>query len=317
MNPESRADLKAYIVNRVSPESSYEELLSFPKYFEIETVNACNARCVMCPLQGSRRKPMTDELFKKISEEIIDHASLVKRVALYRDGEPLLDPKLAARIQVFKEGGIKRVGISTNVSLLDQTRAEGILKAGIDEVILSIDSLQKEVFEGIRIGLKFETVLDNALRFIDLRNAIRPETQIWVRMVRQQANEDEWEDYEAFWKAKLARADRVNFHHIHNWGGQLEETGDLMTRHQNTEKFSPCIALWSLMPIFSNGKVPLCNVDYQKKYELGDINTSSIWEIWKSGQMNAFRDKHLKQRKTEIRICADCNAWTLPSDYRQ
>ncbi len=306
--------LQEYIVGRVSLHETYEDLLAFPKYFEMETVNACNARCVMCPLPQSRRKPMSDELFKKISDEIISHAGHVKRVALYRDGEPLLDPKLPERIAVFKQKGIKRVGISTNVSLLTKERAKAVLNAGLDEIILSIDSLKKEVFENIRQGLTFETVMENALMYIKLRNKLRPASQIWVRMVRQETNAGEWEAYEAFWKEKLNESDRVNFHEIHNWGGQLDGSN---TDKKNTEKEMPCIALWSLMPIFSDGTVPLCNVDFQAKHVLGDLNCESIEEIWKSDRMARIRQEHLAGQKGKTaRICRDCNAWTLPSDYK-
>ena len=39
-------------------------------------------------------------------------------------------------------------------------------------VIFSIDSLKKDVFEKIRVRLKFEQVRDNAIRFLQLRDKI-------------------------------------------------------------------------------------------------------------------------------------------------
>ena len=82
---------------------------SFPRYFEIETVNACNARCPMCTIDDWDRRDglMKDALFEKIAAEIGDHADVVKRVSLYRDGEPLLDKKLSAKTALIKGyGGI-------------------------------------------------------------------------------------------------------------------------------------------------------------------------------------------------------------------
>ena len=123
--------------------------MKFPKYLEIETTNACNARCPMCTIAdgGPTAKPMTDSLFAKIASEVSDHAKEVKRVSLYRDGEPLMDKKLASRVAMVKEGGIKNVHISTNVSLLTESKSRDLLHAGLDSIILSIDSLNKEVFE--------------------------------------------------------------------------------------------------------------------------------------------------------------------------
>ena len=113
------AAAKDYLHTRISPQESYEDLLAFPRYFEIETVNACNARCTMCTIDDwTRHTPvMKDPLFKKLADEICAHDSEVKRVSLYRDGE-LLDKKMAKRVAMLKDGGVKKVGISTNVALL-------------------------------------------------------------------------------------------------------------------------------------------------------------------------------------------------------
>jgi sulfatase maturation enzyme AslB (radical SAM superfamily) len=256
---------KKYLLRRISPGASYDELLRFPTYFEIETVNACNARCPMCTIDDWTRKTpiMKDDLFLKISDELCEHADEIRRVSLYRDGEPLLDKKLAWRTHQLKKGGVKRVGISTNVSLLNPTRSVELLEAGLDEIVLSIDSLKKEVFEAIRLRLSFDEVLENALRFVDLRDQIRPETTIWMRMIRQASNDAEWPEYEAFWRPRLAQNDRVYSLNIHNWGDQLS---DFQGIHESPQPRLPCVALWSLMVIFANGDVPLCNVDYNNRY---------------------------------------------------
>ena len=133
-------------------------LVSVPCYFGVETGDACNAGCPMGTIEDWHRDSptMKDDLFDKIAAELIDHRNEVRRVSLYRDGEPLLDKKMPQRIATLKDGGIAEVNISTNVSLLNEDRARGILEAGLDSIILSIDSLTKDVFEAIRLRLKFE-----------------------------------------------------------------------------------------------------------------------------------------------------------------
>ncbi len=37
--------------------SNLEECERFPKYFEVETVNACNARCICKPAQTGNERP--------------------------------------------------------------------------------------------------------------------------------------------------------------------------------------------------------------------------------------------------------------------
>ena len=301
--------LESYLSGRIAPDRPFASLSEFPLYFEIETVNACNARCPMCTIDDwTRHTPtMKDELFERIAMEICAHKHDVKRVALYRDGEPLLDKKLPKRIRRLKGGGIRNVGISTNVELLDEERSTAILEAGLDEIVLSIDSLDKNVFEAIRVKLHFETVMDNALRFIGLRNTIRPQCSIWVRMIRQESNRDEFPAFYAFWKPLLKGNDRCYFLNTHNWGGQLQ--GFDSEKPTNL----PCVALWSLMVIFADGKVPMCNVDFNNKHPLGDVTTHSIEELWQSKLQNERRELHLARERGKIDMCANCTVWNKPA----
>ena len=243
-SPISLTDAQQYLTRRIAPKSTFPQLLKFPSYVEVETVNACNARCPMCTIADWERghTPMTDDLYNKIAAELIDHAGDLNLVSLYRDGEPLIDKKLADRVAVLKDGGVKNVSISTNVSLLTESKSTDLLNAGLDTIIMSIDSMDKAVFESIRVRLVFEEVLENCLKFIELRNKIRPQTRIWVRMIRQQGNKNEWPEYEKYWIPRLAEHDRVYYHNIFNWGGQLQDFSPIST---SFEPNLPCVALWS------------------------------------------------------------------------
>lgn len=302
-----------YLVKRISPKETYEDLLRFPRYIEIETVNVCNARCPMCTIDDWERgaPSMKDDVFKKIADEVIENAHELNRVSLYRDGEPLIDKKLAQRCAVLKGGGVKNVSISTNVSLLTEDKSRDLLEAGLDTIIMSIDSLQKDVFEDIRVRLVFEEVLENALKFIELRNKIRPQTRIWMRMIRQEGNKNEWPEYQKYWASKLSEQDRIYFHNIFNWGGQLDGFTPIT---KSFEPNLPCVALWSLLVIFANGDVPLCNVDYNNKFPTGSVMTHSIKELWQSKIMNERRRLHLNDQKSCISICENCNVWDESPD---
>ena len=87
-------------------------------------------------------------------------------------------------------------------------------------------------------------------------------------MIRQESNIDEFESYKNFWESTglLNSNDRVYYHNIFNWGGQLDEYSSIS---HNTEKHLPCVSLWSLMPIFANGDVPMCNVDFNANKKMG------------------------------------------------
>lgn len=304
-----------YLVRRISPTEALEQLTEFPRYFEIETVNACQAKCPFCTIADWDRKDgvMKDELFEKIATELGQHASEIIRVHLYRDGEPLLDKKLPQRIKRLKAAGIRKVGISTNVELLDEKRATAILRAGLDEIILSIDSLEPEIYNQIRVGLGFNTVMANARQFFRLREEFNAKCQIRVRMVRQDLNEWEWTggSYQAYWEPFIWKQDTIEDHNLHNWGGQLKGFNSV----GETER--PCIALWSLMCIFADGSVPMCNVDYNKKHPIGNVRDNTIAELWQSKVQNQRRQMHLNHERNGIDLCKNCTVWSEHGDTHQ
>jgi organic radical activating enzyme len=312
----AEARSREYLRRRISPDEDFEALLGFPRFFEIETVNTCNARCPMCTIESwTRHSPvMSMDLFTKIADEIGEYAGQVHRVSLFKDGEPLLDKKLHLRIALLKERGVENVAIHTNVSLLDEKRAPALLEAGLDEITLSIDSLDKEIFEEIREGLSLEVVLENAVKFIELRNRIRPQAEIKIRMIKQDSNKDGWDAYEAFWQDKLAPHDRCFSHNIHNWGGQLEGHNSVV---ESLQPQLPCLSLWSAMVIFANGDVPMCTVDFNNTHPTGSVVESSIKELWDSPVMTERRQIHMEHRRGVFPNCRTCNVWNEPSDWEK
>jgi len=301
------SNLEEYLSKRID-NKSIQKLKEFPSYIEIETVNACNARCPMCTINDWERNysTMKDEVFNKISDELIENKNFLKRVSLYRDGEPLLDKKLASRINKFTQAGFHNTSIATNVSLLNEKRSKDILEAGLGLVVMSIDSLKKDIFEKIRVRLIFEEVRDNTIKFLHLRDKINPNCRVWIRMIRQENNKDEFNSYYDFWKKYTSEKDRIYYYNIFNWGGQLD---NFKPMEKSYEPNLPCVALWSLMVFFTNGDVPLCNVDYNNKFPTGNIMNSSIKEMWNSKIMQNRRKLHMNSDKKSNKICKDCNVW--------
>ena len=95
----------------------------FPKYFEIETVNACNARCIMCSIDewtGNDSQMMSGKLFDKFVEEVANYSDWIEIICLNRDGEPTLDKNIAQKVKKLKDVGIKLVRFVSNGQNLTQ-----------------------------------------------------------------------------------------------------------------------------------------------------------------------------------------------------
>ena len=290
---------------------NYTTYLEFPLYFEIETVNACNADCLMCSIRKWRKhgNPLMEKrLFNKIAAEIIKYSEIVRTVNLSRDGEPLLDKDLERKIALLKEGNIGHVAFSTNVSLLTEKRAKSLISAGLDDIMFSIDGMAKETFESVRRGLDYDTVVENALRFISIRDEIAPSVRVRVRMVLQEKNLDEVADWGKYWRLKLKKQDRVYAKKIHNWGNQLDNVSVLPGRR--IKLLTPCTSPFSTMIIKFNGVVVVCPMDFDLHYINGDLNNTTIKKVWQTGKyFDQFREIHMKCERDDFSFCSGCRLW--------
>ncbi len=288
-----------------------EDALRFPRFFQVETTRLCNARCPFCAIdQWDKSIPMmSNSLWNKIAEELIEWRDWIRYVDLQRAGEPLLDKKIYGRVRRLKEGGIKHVAISTNASGLNESNARSLLEAGIDEVMLSIDSVEKESYEASRVGLKFEQVLENIRRYFRLRDAIRPMSQIRVRAVCLFDPDNEpaaVRNWEAFWEPLKKSHDRIYMKRVHSWGNQVAVAG---APSPDAEVLHPCIIPWSTMHITAMGHVALCPHDYDAKVDFGDINTQSIAEVWQAQKIADVRRLHSTGQRDAISFCQGCRTF--------
>ena len=283
----------------------------FPKYFELETIRACNARCTMCtiPQWTTKGSKMQESLFSKISEEMSHYSGWINSVCLSRNGEPLLDKTLAEKIKILKHYGIKNVTFSTNASLLYEEKARELIESGLDDIRFSVDGATKETFEAVRKGLKYEEVLENCLRFIQLRNERGHIPRVQIRMVLQKANCHEEQVWRDFWKSKVSKNDIVYSKTMASWGNQL----DSYEGQKEIDRYAltPCISPWSTLIVHFNGKVPLCGCDFNHRVLLGDISTDSIQKVWQSQEYDNIRRLHASGNRNNIQLCRGCNIWDI------
>lgn len=289
---------------------SLDKAAHFPKYFEIETVNACNARCVMCTINDWDKREdviMPMPLFDKLVAEIKPYADWIETVCLNRDGEPTLDKMLAARVRKLKVAGIKKVTFSTNAQKLTPALARELIEAGLDDIMLSIDAITKETYEKIRIRLNYDVVLSNALELIRLRNELRPQMTIRVRKVILESNKHETLQWRDFWEKQLTKpGDRVYAKPAHTWGNQTDEELQSKINHFADK---PCVSPFSTMVMHSDGKIALCAVDYKLKYPLGDFKAQSVLDIWQGEAFTRIRELHANEKRNEIELCRGCSIW--------
>lgn len=313
VTPERLAQERNDIVRRLNLDS-LESALRFPKYFQIETSRLCNSRCTFCAIdQWDKSVPfMSDELFEKVAAEMNEHSDWIEFVSIQRAGEPLMDKKIAKRIERLKEAGVKTVSLSTNASLLNEEKAGALIEAGLDEIMFSIDSVVREKYESIRIGLDYDAVLSNIRTFFSLRAQHCPDMPVRVRGVTtfdpdSEEGKHELDEWESFWGELRKPQDRIYMKRAHNWGNQ--KTGDFIP--ETAECFHPCVLPWSTLHVTTSGKVPLCPQDYNAKADLGDVTQNTIADIWKNKHWERIRNQHATGSRNEIPFCRGCHLFDL------
>jgi MoaA/NifB/PqqE/SkfB family radical SAM enzyme len=150
------------------------EIVELPRYVQLEPVGQCNLRCTMCPIQYREDGPpfgppafMAWETF----ERLIDGFDTMTELHLQGLGEPMMHPRFFDMIEYAARRGI-RVSTNTNISLLNQRRADRCVSSGLDCIHVSIDGATAETYERIRIRGHWDRVLRNMERLIESRQRL-------------------------------------------------------------------------------------------------------------------------------------------------
>jgi len=250
---------------------------------------------------------MDDKLFERITEQLIPQKDWIESICLNSDGEPTLDRKLPQRIRHLKSIGIKRVNFTTNGALLRGAMALGVLEAQVDEVYISLDSNQDDVYDKIRVGLKLAIVRKNVQAFLALRNTMQSLTRVRIRLVEMPENIDEISSWAEFWRPFLREGDRLQSMPAHTWSGLVAQEVESRIRLLADK---PCVSPFSSMAINFDGVVQLCDSDVRQHVVLGNVQTESIEDIWRSEPFERIREMHANARRNEISICQGCDHWS-------
>lgn len=266
-----------------------------PRFIQIETNLACNAKCPFCPYSHMDRGPkmMEDWVWRKIVDET---RGLGVTYRPFLINEPISERRLPEIISYVKRDATAKVEINTNGGLLTEARARAILDAGIDLVRFSIDGFSQATYSQSRVGVNFTKVVENANRFFELRNAGGYGTTIEVRCIDMPSNRHEQKAYVEYW---TPRADRVLIVPLYQWPWS----------GQTAPVRKPCLKILDEIFFYTSGEAPLCCWDEAGRGIVGDVKTESVLEIWNGAEMQAMRTLLNRGRRDLIALCSRCDAY--------
>lgn len=304
-----------------------------PIVYNIETTNACNMRCKMCPRTTMMTRPietMSLDLFEKIADQLTpfswkqwdqwtdfcilkyrvfpwdmseNHFFLYiipKVIQLHGYGDPLLDKNIAKMVGALTKRGFKSY-FSCNPANIDIDRTLEIFGAGLGYIKYSIESTSDAEHKEIRgKASNFSESYENILKLLRLRKKHGLGTEIVITMLdlNRKNQREEWNKLR-----DLFYGEDVYIYL------KSEDTQWYRGDYHGTNSIhwsEPCKHPWMSMTIKSNGEAAMCMEDFNNEIVLGDTKTQSLEEIWNGTLYEQFRQQHMEATKG-IRCTERCD----------
>jgi radical SAM protein with 4Fe4S-binding SPASM domain len=263
----------------------------------VEPTNQCNLKCMSCANMLIKDKGFMDlNLFKKIIDQLSGYAF---EIYLYMSGESLLHPKIVEMINYAKKKNLF-VNISTNGTTLNNSLSKDILSTKLDKMTLSLDTFDKYNYESNRLGAKHEEVINNIIHFLKLKRAHKSKIEVSIRLSELYKKNSRKGKY--IERKLINLGAKINTHHTHDWCGKI----DLPLKYSKKSYFH-CFHSYAGLSIQWNGNVVPCCRDFFGEYILGNVNQSSIKEIWNNKRSRKLRRMLIHKKYKDVKLCKDCD----------
>lgn len=291
-------------------------VMPLPHVVRIEPSSLCNLRCVHCPTgaRGAKGGIMSYRTFLKIIEELKSYKG-VDVVVLYHGGEPFLNKDIFKMIGVVKSMGIPFVKTVTNGMLVDDELLSKIINSRLDSIEFSLDGLTPEENNRIRKGSDYFRVASRIKKLLCMKReagASTPEIYISNAQIPEEADiltckeastpEFILEDFSDF----LGEIKFKNTYII-KWAAAVRFNRYELVESPNckcTESLNYCDKITETVTILWNGDVLPCCYDLTGNYVVGNINKSSLSDIWNCRKYRELRRRiHMRDYPS---LCANC-----------
>lgn len=305
---------REFLINKIEEFRSLEPIM-----YNIETTNACNMRCEMCPRTTMMTRPvetMNKELFKKIIDQLLPWTDLEwnkwqkfvedkfaikpnemaenhfflyvipKVIVLHGYGDPLLDKNIPDYVEWMTKKGLPSY-FSCNPANINMARTIETFENGLNYIkysIESVDDLRHKEVRGQRSN--FTQSYRDIVELLNIKAQRNLETTIVITMINLNKP---WQQ-EEFEKLKEAFNGMDVYVYLKSQDQQWYEDNRQETQSIHWIEF--CQFPWSSMTIKSNGESVQCVEDFNNEIILGDAKTESLYDIWNGEKYTKLRMDH-------------------------
>lgn len=280
----------------------------FPLHLDFELNDSCNQACVMCPRNsrthqnngyslGTKTKFNLDD-FKRIIEEGSKYG--LKSINLGAYAEPLTHPQFFEFVSTAQSYGIIDIRMITNGILLTPVTSDRLLDSAITNIFISIDAASKETYSSIR-GSGYDLLIQNIEYLLKLRETRSQRIPlVRVSFVHMKSNKHELAKFLDKWQR------RVDFIDVQP-GEDLSIDPSSEYSHGKKHRIE-CISPWQRLSVLANGDIIPCCSFYGRYIPIGNIKTTSIYDVWGGAQMQAVR-QNLEADASDV--CNTCQTSSL------
>jgi MoaA/NifB/PqqE/SkfB family radical SAM enzyme len=292
--------------------------LDTPFIVNIDPSDRCNLQCKFCPtgdrelmrsIKGRNCKPMSFNLFRKIVGDICKFPKPIKVLRLYKDGEPLANPRFADMIRLAKQSSCcEVVDTTTNAVLLSPKKTDEIIEAGLDRINISVYGVRREQYEQFcRTKIDFDQLVYN----IGYLYKNRKQCKVFVKINGDVISE---EDKKRFFDLFGDICDEIFVEHIMNCWPQFDFNNQHIYVNQTIGIYGQpikevlvCPYIFYSFSINSDGIASACFLDWQRKLLIGDIKKQSAVEIWHGQKLRELQIMMLRGERKSHSICGNCD----------
>ncbi len=291
----------------------------YPYMLQVEPTNRCNLACPFCPTgRGELGREIRDMSFEEYKPLVDDMADYLLLLVLYDWGEPLLNQDFPKMVRYANQRGIRTMTSTNGHVLNNEDFMAEILKAGLDTLIVAVDSLDQKTYEIFRRNGNIQKVLEGIRKTVDLKRRLRAKTRIHMRTVVTRYNEAEIpaiRDMACTLGVDIFSVKSVN----PSSGGLLDDDEKIVSAEPRYRRYKykkdtmervrihrHCHYVWTLANINADGTVAACCYDYDGRMSIGNIHQAPFREIWNSEAARRLRRK-IWTDKDSIARCRDCD----------
>ncbi len=298
---------------------NFIEKPNFVGLLQFETSTTCDGACTFCNHHKMKRKGIAS--WSTLLEVIDTVASYASTACPFLMGEPLLEPRLTAILDNLKQVNPKiQTHIYSNMNAMTRAKATEIIDSQLlDLLTVSFYGPTPELYKKYQPTFDWQRTRSNIKRFMQIRNRkglTKPQVQMHFIGIPDLLQA--YPRYEAEWHG-IADSVGITVYRTHNQEENVDSERWMKLVHGKHAPIRvPCSRIWSGFYTLFNGDVVPCSADHEGENILGNIKDCyHPTDIWWGEKAQAFRQRHIDQKWTEIPMCQNCNYWKyeMPKDW--